>query len=211
MLTLMRYLPLSTTSVFFSYSTLDADLAGEIRDSLDELGIDTFLAHRTIVPSKEWRIEIKSELIKRNVFILLLTPNTHTSDWIDQEVGMAIAQRKTIIPVSAPTAPYGFVADFQAVDINPRDSGADLWRIIKGIANQHVWGRKQIRRRTMELLCQSSSFHQSRNMLRILDRVFSPLTRVERKKIYEASMTNDQIAGYTEVVNFIQSLDREFE
>jgi hypothetical protein len=204
-------MPTVPIKAFLSYSIRDSDLAGELRSSLDQLGIETFLAHRSIAASKEWRSEIKRQLAKRKVFIVLLTRNSRRSDWVNQEVGMAISLKKTIIPVSAPTVPYGFVADFQAVKINPSDVGADTWRIVDGIFARHHHSRKNLRKRALKLLCESRGFHQTRDMLRILTRVFSPLSLAERRAIYEASKTNSQVAGFREVLEYLTELEREFD
>jgi hypothetical protein len=112
---------------FLSYSTRDKRLAGELRDLLSTAGIDLFLAHHTLAPSTEWRQEIKRQIASREVFVLLLTKDFHSSKWTDQEVGMAIAQRKTILPLQCPVRPYGFASDYQAISVT--HVGESFWEL----------------------------------------------------------------------------------
>lgn len=202
----------ATVKVFLSYSTKDKDLATDIKEFFDELGINTFLAHQTIEASAEWRREIKKQLEKRQVFLALLTSNSHESDWVDQEIGMAIAFKKMIVPLPVQTPLYGFVADFQAVETRPAsDFGKDFWRIVRGIVRRFPGTRSRIRARTLTALRRSRNFHKARDMIRILENVFSPLTRSEKVRIYRASTRNDQIDGFTETNNFVGNLKEEHE
>lgn len=46
----------------------------------------------------------------------IITPCFKGSDWCDQEVGMALGQRKLVIPVSKENElPYGFFGKYQAI------------------------------------------------------------------------------------------------
>lgn len=194
---------------FLSYSTRDKRLAGELRDLLSTAGIDLFLAHHTLAPSTEWRQEIKRQIASREVFVLLLTKNFHSSKWADQEVGMAIAQRKTILPLQFPVRPYGFTSDYQAISVT--DVEESFWELIAGILSRHPKERGSIRRRLVSALCGSTSFHAARNSLLVLQHNFFPLTRKEKAKILEASKVNDQIGGFGEVTGFISKLKKELE
>lgn len=194
---------------FLSYSTRDKRLAGELRDLLSTAGIDLFLAHHTLAPSTEWRQEIKRQIASREVFVLLLTKNFHSSKWTDQEVGMAIAQRKTILPLQCPVRPYGFASDYQAISVT--HVGESFWELIAGILSLHPKERGSIRRRFVSALCGSTTFHAARYSLLVLQHNFFPLTRKEKAKILEASKVNDQIGGFSEVTGFVSKLKKELE
>jgi len=121
---------------------------------------------------------------------------------------MAIAQEKTILPLQfAASPPYGFVSDYQAIRV--RNLEKSLPEIIRGILSQH--SNKSVRRGFVSALCNSRSYHAARSSLTILQQNFSPLTRKEKPKIFEASTENDQIRGFNEVTRFISKLRKEFE
>lgn len=198
-----------TIKAFLSYSTRDKELAGELRELLATASIDLFLAHQTLAPSAEWRQEIKKQISSREIFILLLTKNFHGSKWTDQEVGMAIAQRKTILPLQYPEPPYGFVSDYHAIRVT--DLGRTLCDVIRGILSQYPKERSPVRRRFVSALCKSTTFHAALSSLLVLQHNFFPLTRKEKAKILEASKKNNQIGGFKEVTRFILQLKKELE
>lgn len=196
--------------IFFSYSTKDRELASSVRDCLATSGFDVFLAHSTLVPSVEWRKDIKQELVSREIFLVLLTPHAKESDWVDQEVGIAIALGKTIIPLQAPVQPYGFAGDYHAVRLDPRNPWQATEGICRGILTKHPEIGDAFRVGTIRRICESHNFHDARNALLVLQGLVPPLTRGERRKIYRASRTNGQIGGFSEVTRFVSELASEF-
>lgn len=104
--------------VFISYSHLDKELAGSVKKELESCGgFKVFLAHEDIQPSNEWIDEILKQLKECHIFIPILTDNFSKSDWTDQEVGIAIAGNKTIIPFKFSIDPHGFMSRYQGLRI----------------------------------------------------------------------------------------------
>ena len=109
---------LGTILVFVSYSSDDKILAGRIKRILEGYGLSVFLAHDDIPPLREWQEEISKNLDKCDVFIPILTGSFCTSEWTDQEVGIAYGLKKLIIPFKVDTAPYGFISKIQACKLD---------------------------------------------------------------------------------------------
>src|SRR3989344_4581354 len=86
--------------IFVSYSSNDRKVVGEIKNSIERFGLSVFLAHEDIIPSSDWQIEIINNFI--------------SSDWTDQESGMAVALDKFILPINVETVPYGFINRWHA-------------------------------------------------------------------------------------------------
>lgn len=102
-------------SVFISYSSEDKDKCGEIKKSLEEIGLKSFLAHDDIEISDEWANAIMEELGKIDILIALLSKNFKDSDYCSQEVGIALYRNVKIIPASIDeTESYGFLNKIQA-------------------------------------------------------------------------------------------------
>jgi len=59
--------------VFLSYHHNARNTASRLKDSLDVLGVDAFLAHEDLEPSVEWQKEILRALKYCDVFIPVLT------------------------------------------------------------------------------------------------------------------------------------------
>ncbi len=91
----------STLEIFISYSSKDEKLAGKIRDIIKKDSIEVFLAHRDIPLSEEWRNEILKKLETCSHLIAVCTENYQCSAWGNQEVGIALENKKKIIPIFA--------------------------------------------------------------------------------------------------------------
>src|SRR4051812_682013 len=100
---------MGTVDAFLCYSHNDRFLAGCIKKTFDSYGIGAFLAHEDLLPSQEWQDEIARRLHACEVFFLLLTNSFRSSDWTDQETGIAVALNKIIVPIKVTLNPYGFV------------------------------------------------------------------------------------------------------
>lgn len=111
----------ASVRVFLSYSTGDKKTAGMIKEELEKFGLEVFLAHEDIEPSEEWQNAILNGLKGCDVFIPLLTKKFKTSDWTDQETGIAFFNKKMIIPLEINILPYGFIGKYQALKIDRDD------------------------------------------------------------------------------------------
>jgi len=119
--------------VFLSYSSLDKEIAGQLKVALELQGIKAFLAHDDIEPTQEWEGVIIDNLKVCDVFIPLLSENFKESTWTDQETGIAVSEEKLIIPLKIDIDPYGFIGKIQALKINESisDTRDNILNIIK--------------------------------------------------------------------------------
>ncbi len=121
----------SKLKAFLSYSNLDKELAGQIKQALEDYGIEVFLAHEDIEPSDEWVETIKVELRACNIFLPILTDNFHKSNWTAQETGIAFTHNKLIIPLKVTKDPYGFISKFQALPIDTTTIKPSCHKLVK--------------------------------------------------------------------------------
>ena len=89
-------------NVFLSYSYKDRHLADILVQRLRERDIDIW-TDRQIEPGASWRDEIQEALERSNTFVILITPESLSSDWLNFELGVALSRAKlqeaTVIPV----------------------------------------------------------------------------------------------------------------
>ena len=78
---------------FISYSTDDKKHAGAVKVALDEIKIESFLAHDDLHVSEEWKERILKELKKCDIFVPLLSEAFKRSDWCGQETGILVNRR----------------------------------------------------------------------------------------------------------------------
>jgi WD40 repeat protein len=88
------------SDVFISYSRLDKDFVGKLRDGLAEQEQDVWIDWESIPPSQAWWNEIQKGIAKANNFVVVLSPNSMASPICQMEIEYARQLGKRIIPVS---------------------------------------------------------------------------------------------------------------
>jgi len=85
--------------LFMSHVHGDKGLVSSVKSHLSRYGIDCFVAHEDIEPTKEWIIEIEAALDTCHAVAAFLTPTFHASKWTDQELGYCLRRRVLIVPI----------------------------------------------------------------------------------------------------------------
>ena len=118
--------------IFISHLTEDKESAAYLKNQLAKYGIDCFVAHEDITPSKEWEVEIENGLFTMDALCAIVVPEFNGSQWCDQEVGIALGQRKLVISINKGENPYGFFGKFQALKSKSTsaDMAAEVWKAI---------------------------------------------------------------------------------
>jgi len=101
--------------LFFSHTHPNKKLVTEIRADLLDRGIDAFVAHEMIEPTKEWMEETPLALATCEAMAALMTEDFAASAYCDQEVGFALSRDLLIIPIRQGADPHGFISRFQAL------------------------------------------------------------------------------------------------
>ncbi len=198
---------------FLSYNHEDSKKAALVKNLLQVLGINAFMAHEDIMPSSEWDNLIIKELKECNLFFPVITKNFFKSDWTNQECGAAIVRGITIMPISIALEgeelemPRGFLARYQAMKYILRDydkinannvfgkptkSNIELLeRIVKAIKDKPEVISK-VRNCFVKSFVDSNSFNESNlkeNVLRILE----PFDETQLTMLVLGYAFNDQI------------------
>ena len=127
--------------VFLSHQHANRFFVGQVKTLLaDRFGVDAFVAHDDIAPSKEWRSVVKVALRSCHALAAFLDGNFHASQWCDQEVGWAIGRGVPIIPIRERATdrkvvgPGGFLDEHQDVLVEPgHDERPSPWTAAEGI------------------------------------------------------------------------------
>ena len=118
--------------LFISHVSKYKESASNLKNSLATYGIDCFVAHEDITPSKEWEVEIENALFTMDALCAIVVPEFNGSQWCDQEVGIALGQHKLVISVNKGENAYGFFGKFQALKSKSTstDMAAEVWKAI---------------------------------------------------------------------------------
>lgn len=219
--------------VFISYNEEDKKLAKKIKEGLNHYGIQAFLAHDDIDPSKQWPDEILKNLRQADVFIALISKNFEKSEWTDQETGIAISLSKLILPISIDgTLPYGFMKDCQAFknfkyepapDLRDRFDSKDrsyreyvvsreeITKIIRFIANNDKYEFKEIIKDSLIFnLANISSFRSAEEYCSFL-MSFAPFSKEQINQIIIKSIENNQVYDAVGCKKLLNKLIKEYE
>jgi hypothetical protein len=101
--------------LFLSHTSANKQLAGEIAARLEHYGIEAFVAHTDVEPSRQWQDVIEDALHSCDALAALWTDDFIGSRWCDQEVGIVSGRRLPVLAVKQPADPHGFIAKFQAI------------------------------------------------------------------------------------------------
>lgn len=101
--------------LFLSHHTSIKVPTHNLKIALLRYGIDSFVAHDYIKPTKDWQSVIEGALRAMDALVALVNEEFRASKWCDQEVGVAIGRDRLVIPVRLGVDPYGFMGRYQGV------------------------------------------------------------------------------------------------
>lgn len=101
--------------VFISHLTSNKQSASRLKDNLSKYGIDCFVAHEDIEPSKLWQTEIEKALSSMDLLCAIITEDFYQSKWCDQEIGIAIGRCIPTLSIKKGADPHGFISKYQAI------------------------------------------------------------------------------------------------
>lgn len=195
--------------IFFSYSTDDKKLVGMLKEYLEYMGFEIFLAHEDLAPCVEWQEEIKKNLNRCDIFIPFLTKSFKKSDWTDQEIGIAVAADKFIISLQVDFPPYGFIGKNQGLKVNTnylRNEDEKTIRnhlkyiatkIFQTIRIRSIFGDEELKRFFIDRFISSKNYYEANARAKILED-FPDYTPDQLNQIFNATIDNERIyKGYT--------------
>ena len=87
-----------TCQVFISYSSKQQSIAAEIRHTLESNSISCWMAPDSIPTGDNYLSVIPLALEQVDVLLLILTPDSENSRWVQKEVGSAVGADKKLLP-----------------------------------------------------------------------------------------------------------------
>ena len=84
--------------IFISYSHKDSEYAHKLADSLQERGLAAWIDDR-IDYGTRWPRVIQEHVDTCSAFIVIMTPNSYESEWVQNELARAKRKRKPIFPL----------------------------------------------------------------------------------------------------------------
>lgn len=82
------------SEVFLSHSSHDAPEVARLADVLQKHGIPVFYSPHNIQGGQQWHDEIGSALMRCDWFVLMLSPDSVDSTWVDRELKFALSNER---------------------------------------------------------------------------------------------------------------------
>lgn len=143
--------------VFISHCHEDAMFVSDVRDLLKGFGIDAFVAHNDINPTKRWRDTIRVALSTCDFMMALLHERFHESQWCDQEVGWALGRGIPVMPIRREGQNEdrrdGFLEEHQDLGLAANRAGAE-WFVAKKLF-EHILAEPTMREISTQALIQA--------------------------------------------------------
>jgi|SRR5579872_2546881 len=176
---------------FISYSTKDKKHAAAVREVLDEINIEAFLAHDDLHVSEEWKKRILVELKKCDIFVPLLSEAFKGSE-CGQETGLVVSRRGVlIIPFSLDgTLPYGFISNIQGHRIS--SAGVDKQTILAAVGRK--WPSIVIEA-LLKPVQFANSFREAEKVMEPLVPYFAKFSEDQATRLARMAVKNSQIWG----------------
>ena len=88
-----------TQKVFISYSHEDKAFAKKLAQELENKGNRVWWDYSALKGGQDWQNEIQKAINECDYFLVILTPQAVISDWVGNEITLAIQKNKKIIPL----------------------------------------------------------------------------------------------------------------
>jgi hypothetical protein len=85
--------------IFISYSRKDIDFVRRLATDLENAGYDVWWDVSDLRGGDDWVRVIPEAIEKSNTFVVVLSPDSFTSEWVRKEYTQALSLRKRIIPI----------------------------------------------------------------------------------------------------------------
>jgi hypothetical protein len=177
--------------LFLSHLTARRDLVGECGRVLGFYGIDAFVAHDSIEPSREWQSVIEAGLSDCDAMVAFFHTGFRESNWCDQEVGWVMGRSRPILALAFDEMPHGFVAKLQAMTCANIPAGR-LPHIIVDWAVEQGTLHPRLAASLTAALVNSGSWDRTRRLSQLMERV-TGYTDDQLTAIEAAASSNVQI------------------
>lgn len=122
---------MASKSVFISHSHQDNEWCRQFVIALKAAGYDVWYDETGLAGGVAWIATIQRELQTRDLFFLVLTPEAWASSWVQDELQLAMATRRVVVPVLLkPTHVDGFLLTRQWVDVVGQSASLAMQRVI---------------------------------------------------------------------------------
>jgi hypothetical protein len=107
--------------IFLSHNTRDRHWCEWLRDSAKKVGVSAYLAEHDSSPGTNLAKRVTDALDRSDAVVVLITNNSVSAPYVNQEIGYALKARKLIIPLVQPGVSVEKLGMLQGIEYIPFD------------------------------------------------------------------------------------------
>ena len=111
-----------TFEIFLSHSARDRAAVELVRESLQSQGVNVYLAGHDVQAGYSVADKVKHAIRRSAAVVVLITPHSVGSAYVNQEIGYALGERKLVVPLVEPDGRANAPAMLQGVEYITWDS-----------------------------------------------------------------------------------------
>jgi hypothetical protein len=120
--------------IFISYSRRDIDFVRTLARDLENVGYDVWWDISDLRGGDDWLRVIPNEIEASDQFIVVLSPNAVSSEWVRKEYAQALSLRKKIIPIMLVRTGVPFALNtINYVDFTSADYASGFSELLKAL------------------------------------------------------------------------------
>ncbi len=121
--------------IFISYSKKDIAFARHLRDLLQDEGFAVWMDETKLVPSQKWWPTIEQNILTCSAFIVIMSPNSKQSDWVEREILVAesLDVQKPIFPVLLAGRSWSRLGNIQHADMQDGENAVLPAALFEGL------------------------------------------------------------------------------
>ncbi|MBN2119151.1 MAG: toll/interleukin-1 receptor domain-containing protein [Anaerolineales bacterium] len=120
--------------IFISYSRKDIDFVRKLAGDLENAGFDVWWDLTDLHGGDDWPRTIPAAIKASNYVIIVISPNSTASNWVEKEYTHALSLRKKIIPVMLERSNLPFALNtINFVDFTNKNYAANFDRLLSGL------------------------------------------------------------------------------
>lgn len=192
--------------LFISHLSENKESASNLKECLQNFGIDGFVAHEDITPTKEWEKVIEAALFSLDALCAIVVPKFEESKWCDQEIGIALGRKKVVFSIKKGYDPYGFLGKYQALP-NQNNANDMAEEIVKTICVNEIT-RGEYFTKLVNLILNASSEQSAIRFIKVLLEV--DYLDKQYVSLLHDNYTNNQTLMKGKVLETVNPLFRKF-
>ena len=134
------------TQVFISYSRKDLIFVERLAEDLQAAGLEVWYDLSGLEGGTRWGQEIQSAIEASQVFVVVLSPNSIDSQWVEREFMYAESMKKKIIPLlyQPCKTPMWFI-NLHFIDVQGENYDRNFWVMLKAMGGRVGEGKAKTR------------------------------------------------------------------